>query len=160
MAMTVVEAAAAGDNKVDVFVPIVREGEAKRLPLPCYETEGSAGMDLIASEAMTIHPGRCEAVSTGLKISIPRGFEAQIRPRSGLALKKSIVIPNSPGTIDSDYRGEVKVILMNLGDQPFLVSPGDRIAQMVLAPVARMVWKEVDSLDATKRGEGGFGSTG
>lgn len=145
---------------MDVFVPVVREGEAKGLPLPRYETEGSAGMDLVASESVTILPGRCEAVPTGLKISVPPGFEAQIRPRSGLALKKSIVVPNSPGTIDSDYRGEVKVILMNLGDSPFEVSIGDRVAQMVLAPVVRCVWKEVDSLDSTDRGEGGFGSTG
>ncbi len=145
---------------MDVFVPVVREGEAKGLPLPRYETEGSAGMDLVASESVTILPGRCEAVPTGLKISVPPGFEAQIRPRSGLALKKSIVVPNSPGTIDSDYRGEVKVILMNLGDSPFDVSIGDRVAQMVLAPVVRCVWKEVDSLDSTDRGEGGFGSTG
>ncbi len=145
---------------MDIFVPVVREGEAKRLPLPRYETDGSAGMDIIASEAVTIAPGRCEAVPTGLKISVPIGFEAQIRPRSGLALKKSIVVPNSPGTIDSDYRGEVKVILMNLGDQPFVVSPGDRIAQMVLTSVAKVQWEEVDSLDVTERGEGGFGSTG
>ncbi|SMG18217.1 dUTP diphosphatase [Dethiosulfovibrio salsuginis] len=145
---------------MDVFVPVVREGEAQRLPLPRYETEGSAGMDLLASEAVAIPPGRCEAVPTGLKIAVPVGFEAQIRPRSGLALKKSILVPNSPGTIDSDYRGEVKVILMNLGDSPFEVSPGDRIAQMVLTPVVRAVWEDVDSLDSTERGEGGFGSTG
>nr|WP_321503192.1 dUTP diphosphatase [uncultured Dethiosulfovibrio sp.] len=145
---------------MDVFVPVVREGEAKRLPLPRYETEGSAGMDLVASEAVTIPPGQCKAVPTGLKIAVPVGFEAQIRPRSGLALKKSIMVPNSPGTIDSDYRGEVKVILMNLGDSTFEISPGDRIAQMVLAPVVRSVWKEVVSLESTERGEGGFGSTG
>ncbi len=145
---------------MEIFIPVVREGEALRLPLPRYETEGSAGMDLVAAESVIIPAGKCLSVGTGLRISLPVGYEAQIRPRSGLALKKSILVPNSPGTIDSDYRGEIRVILINLGDEDFAVSLGDRIAQLVVAPVTRASWKEVDALDSTERGDGGFGSTG
>ena len=107
-----------------------------------------------------IPPGGRALVPTGLRIALPEGYEAQVRPRSGLALKHGVTLPNSPGTIDADYRGEIGVILMNLGQEPFVVEPGDRIAQMVVAPVARVAWSEAEVLDATERGEGGFGSTG
>lgn len=143
-----------------IEIPVMREGEAIRLPLPGYETEGSAGMDLRSCEDMSIAPGQCTTVGTGLKIAIPHGYEGQVRPRSGLALKKSVIIPNSPGTIDSDYRGELRVILMNLGSMPFEISQGDRIAQLVIVPVIRAEWIPSESLDDTSRGEGGFGSTG
>jgi dUTP pyrophosphatase len=117
-------------------------------------------MDVLAAEDVTLAPGARHGVATGLAFAIPPGFEIQVRPRSGLALKHGISIPNSPGTIDSDYRGEVRVILINLGDAPFEVRRGDRIAQLVLAPVTRASWLPVDELDETARGEGGFGSTG
>lgn len=145
---------------MELRVLIQRSGRARELPLPAYATKGAAGMDLRASEGRVIPPGGRELVPTGLRLSIPRGWEAQVRPRSGLALKHGITLPNSPGTIDSDYRGEVGVILMNLGDVPFEIAPGDRIAQLVFAPVARVLWEEADALDDTGRGEGGFGSTG
>jgi len=130
------------------------------LPLPDYATQGAAGMDVVAAEDAAIAPGMRYAVGTGLALAIPPGFEIQVRPRSGLALKNGITVPNTPGTIDSDYRGELKVILINLGDTTFVVQRGDRIAQLVLAPVTRASWLEVDELDTTARGEGGFGSTG
>ena len=143
-----------------VKVSILRVGRAKELPLPAYATPASAGVDLCAVEEHTVLPGERALVPTGISIAIPVGYEAQIRPRSGLALKHGITLPNSPGTIDADYRGEIKVILLNLGDGPFIVQPGDRIAQMVFAPVTQIVWDETDALDETERNAGGFGSTG
>ena len=130
------------------------------LTLPAYATEGAAGMDVLAAEDVTLQPGARHAVATGLSVGIPPGYEIQVRPRSGLALKHGISVPNAPGTIDSDYRGELKVILVNLGASAFEVRRGDRIAQLVLAPVVRASWLKVDELDETARGEGGFGSTG
>ena len=143
-----------------VRVLIARSGRAKDFPLPEYATPASAGVDLRASEGCVIPPGGRALVPTGLRIALPEDYEAQIRPRSGLALRHGVTLPNSPGTIDADYRGEIGVILMNLGQEPFVVEPGDRIAQMVVAPVARVAWSEAEALDATERGEGGFGSTG
>jgi len=130
------------------------------LPLPAYATPGAAGMDVVAAEDVTLAPGARHAVATGFSLAIPEGYEIQVRPRSGLALKHGITVPNTPGTIDSDYRGEVKVILINHGAEPFSVHRGDRIAQLVLAPVTLAVWLEVVELDDTARGAGGFGSTG
>ena len=144
--------------------------EVKRLPiteglaLPDYETAGSAGMDLLAAlddgEDMVIEPGARALVPTGLKMAIPQGYEVQVRPRSGLAYKKGLTVLNSPGTIDSDYRGEVKVILINHGQEAVALSRGERIAQMVVAQVIQADWLECDELSDTKRGAGGFGSTG
>ena len=143
---------------------ILRLPHAEGLALPAYETVGSAGMDLRAAvpqdEPMTLEPGARALVPTGLKIALEQGWEAQIRPRSGLALKHGISAPNTPGTIDSDYRGEVGVILINLGQEPFVIHRGDRIAQMVIAAVAQAAVVEVETLDDTARGAGGFGSTG
>jgi dUTP pyrophosphatase len=132
------------------------------LPLPSYATTGAAGMDLLAAvaEPVTIAPGARALIPTGLAIALPPGFELQVRPRSGLALRNGIVLPNSPGTIDEDYRGEVQVIVLNTGSEPFVVERGIRIAQAVLAPVVRAGWDEVADLDDTARGQGGFGSTG
>ncbi|TKD51044.1 dUTP diphosphatase [Sphingomonas baiyangensis] len=130
------------------------------LPLPAYASAGAAGMDVVAAEDVTLAPGARHAVATGFAIAIPEGHEVQVRPRSGLALKHGITCLNTPGTIDSDYRGEVKVILANLGSEPFTVARGDRIAQLVPAPVLRAAIAEVDALDDTARGAGGFGSTG
>ena len=130
------------------------------LPLPAYATAGAAGMDVVAAEDVILAPGARHAVATGLACAIPEGFEVQVRPRSGLALKHGVTVANAPGTIDSDYRGELKVILVNLGGEPFTVRRGDRVAQLVLAPVMRGRWAEVTELDETVRGEGGFGSTG
>ena len=130
------------------------------LPLPAYATSGAAGMDVLSSEDVTLAPGARYAVATGLALAIPAGYEIQVRPRSGLALKHGISLPNAPGTIDSDYRGELKVILINHGDQPFVIARGDRVAQLVLAPVVLAEWHEVAELDDTARGVGGFGSTG
>lgn len=143
-----------------VRVLIARSGRAKDFPLPEYATPASAGVDLRASEGCVIPPGGRALVPTGLRIALPEGYEAQVRPRSGLALEHGVTLPNSPGTIDADYRGEIGVILMNLGQEPFVVEPGDRIAQMIVAPVTRVAWSEAEELDATERGEGGFGSTG
>lgn len=130
-------------------------------PNPAYQTPYSAGMDLHAniSEAMSIYPGERELIATGISIALPIGFEAQIRPRSGLALKHGITVLNSPGTIDADYRGEIKVVLINLGKDTFQINPGDRIAQMVVAQYASVAWNAAESLDSTLRGEGGYGST-
>ena len=130
--------------------------------LPAYATEHSAGMDIRAnlSEPMTLAPMQRCLVPTGLYIALPKGFEAQIRPRSGLALKKGITVLNSPGTIDADYRGEVCIILINLSTEPFVIEDGERIAQMVIARHEQAEWQEVDALDATERGAGGFGHTG
>jgi dUTP pyrophosphatase len=134
---------------------------AEPLPLPCYATAGAAGMDLRAdvTEAVEIAPGARTLVPTGIAVQIPPGFEAQIRPRSGLAWRHGITLLNSPGTIDSDYRGEIQVLVINLGQQPFTLHRGQRIAQMVVTPVARAEWQEVSSLDRTARGAGGFGHT-
>ena len=130
------------------------------LNLPAYATAGAAGMDVVSAEDVTLAPGARHAVATGLAMAIPPGFEVQVRPRSGLALKHGITVPNTPGTIDSDYRGELKVILINLGSETFEIRRGDRVAQLVLAPVVQAGWVEVDELDDTARGAGGFGSTG
>jgi dUTP pyrophosphatase len=130
------------------------------LPLPAYATSGAAGMDVVSAEDVVLAPGARHAVATGLSMAIPAGFEIQVRPRSGLALKHGISAPNAPGTIDSDYRGEVKIILINHGDKAFEILRGDRVAQLVLAPVVQGGWLEVEELDATDRGGGGFGSTG
>lgn len=130
------------------------------LPLPAYASDGAAGMDVVAAESLTIRPGTRHAVATGFAMAIPPGYEVQVRPRSGLALKHGITCLNTPGTIDSDYRGEVKVILANLGEDNFEVKRGDRIAQLVPAPVQRATFAEVGTLDETARGVGGFGSTG
>ena len=147
-----------------VTARILRLPHAEDLLLPAYETEGSAGMDLRAAvpedQPMTLAAGARALVPTGLKIALEPGFEAQVRPRSGLALKHGLTCLNSPGTIDSDYRGEVGVILANLGSEPFVIRRGERIAQMVIARHERVQWSEVKSLDETVRGEGGFGSTG
>ena len=132
------------------------------LPLPVYETAGAAGMDLLAAvtEPVVVASGQRVLIPTGLAIALPTGYELQIRPRSGLALRNGIVLPNSPGTIDEDYRGEIQVIVLNTGSEPFRVERGARIAQAVLAPVVRAAWNEVADLDVTTRNEGGFGSTG
>lgn len=132
------------------------------LPLPEYETTSAAGLDLRAavSQDLTLHPRGRALVSTGLAVALPAGFEAQIRPRSGLAAKNGITVLNSPGTIDADYRGEINVILINLGQEPFAISRGMRVAQMIIAPVAQINILEVEKLDQTARGTGGFGSTG
>ena len=132
------------------------------LPCPAYETPQAAGMDLRAAVTvpLTLAPGQRAAIPTGLAIALPPGYEAQVRPRSGLARKFGISMVNSPGTIDADYRGELQVLLINLGQEPFTVQRGDRIAQLVVAPVARVTWQEVESLDDTERGSGGFGHTG
>jgi dUTP pyrophosphatase len=134
----------------------------KQIPLPKYATIGSAGMDIYAmvENDLYINPGETILVSTGFVIELPAGYEAQIRPRSGLAIKNNIGILNSPGTIDSDYRGEVKIILTNFGKESFLVKKGDRIAQMVISKYERINWEEVDALLETERGEGGFGHSG
>jgi dUTP pyrophosphatase len=141
-------------------VTIRRLQNAEGLPLPAYETAGAAGMDLRAAEDMTLKPGARGLVPTGLAIALPQGFEAQVRPRSGLAVKHGVTVLNSPGTVDSDYRGEIKVPLINHGEQDFVIIRGDRIAQLVVAPVTRIVWQETQELDDTARGAGGFGSSG
>jgi dUTP pyrophosphatase len=143
---------------IDIEVKRLSHGEG--LPLPAYATEHAAGLDIVAAEDLTLAPGERHAVATGFAIAIPNGFEVQVRPRSGLALKHGITCLNTPGTIDSDYRGEVKVILANLGSEPFEVRRGERIAQLVPAPVLRADLREVGELDSTARGVGGFGSTG
>ena len=145
-----------------VTVAIRRLPHGADLPLPGYATAGSAGVDLMAAIAAprTLAPGARDAVPTGIAIALPAGFEAQIRPRSGLARKHGIGIVNAPGTVDSDYRGEIEVLLVNLGNADFTVEPGMRIAQLVIAPVAQAAWRETDTLDGTGRGAGGFGSTG
>ena len=135
---------------------------SKNIPLPKYETDGSSGMDIAADVKTNIEikPGKTEIIPTGLDVSIPKNFEIQIRPRSGLAAKNQISVLNTPGTIDADYRGELKVILINLGNKSFVVEKGLRIAQMVLCPIIKANIKEVETLENTKRGSGGFGSTG
>lgn len=145
-----------------VPIAVRRLPHAEGLELPAYATAGAAGMDLLAAvdAPVTLAPGARALIPTGLTIALPAGYELQIRPRSGLALRHGIVLPNSPGTIDEDYRGELQVILLNTGDAPFTVERGARIAQAVLAPVVRARWHEVTALDATTRDAGGFGSTG
>ncbi len=145
-------------------LPVVQLAHAEGLPLPAYETPLAAGMDLRAALAddqpLILKPMARAMVPTGLAFAVPAGFEAQVRPRSGLAAKAGITCLNTPGTIDADYRGEVKVILINLGEEDFVIRRGDRIAQLVIAPVASATWQSVESLDETARGAGGFGSTG
>ncbi|WP_334130011.1 dUTP diphosphatase [Sneathiella sp.] len=145
-----------------ITISLTRLPHGAGLPLPAYETEQSAGMDIRAAvtDPVDIPPGGRALIPTGFKMALPRGFEAQIRPRSGLALKNGVTLPNTPGTIDADYRGEVGIILLNLGAESFRVARGDRIAQMVIAPVLQAAWQEVSALDETARGDGGFGSTG
>ena len=147
-----------------VEVSIVREPGCEDLPLPAYETEHAAGMDLRAAvpadAPLELGPGARALVPTGLRIALPPGYEAQVRPRSGLAIKHGISMVNTPGTIDADYRGEVKVILINHGHEAFAIHRGERIAQLVIAPVTRAQWVEVGDLPPTERGEGGFGHTG
>jgi dUTP pyrophosphatase len=141
-------------------VRVKRLPHGQGLDLPAYASDGAAGMDVLAAESLTLAAGARHAVTTGLTLAIPPGYEIQVRPRSGLALKHGISVPNSPGTIDSDYRGELKIIVINHGHEPFAIARGDRIAQLVLAPVTRARWEDVDELDMTARGAGGFGSTG
>jgi len=144
-------------------ISIKREPDARDLPLPAYATAGAAGMDLHAAvdEVVVLEPGHRSLISAGIRIAVPEGFEAQIRPRSGLAVRHGLGMVNSPGTIDSDYRGVVKVPLINFGQEPVTINRGDRIAQMVIAPVVRAEWDEVEDIDllGTVRGEGGFGHT-
>ena len=143
-----------------IEIELVRLPHGEGLPLPGYATAHAAGLDVVAAESLTLAPGARHAVATGFAIAIPDGFEVQVRPRSGLALKHGITCLNTPGTIDADYRGEVKVILANLGDSPFEIIRGERIAQLVPAPVLQAKFNMVDSLSRTDRGSGGFGSTG
>jgi dUTP pyrophosphatase len=146
----------------EVMVEVVRLPHAEGLALPAYASAGAAAMDLLAAvaEPMVLPPGGRAVVPTGLMVALPAGHELQIRPRSGLALNQGLLVANAPGTVDEDYRGEIKVILMNAGREPFVVTRGMRIAQAVLAPVTRIAWREVAALDDTARGAGGFGSTG
>jgi len=145
-----------------VSIAIQTLPHAENLGLPSYATEHAAGMDLCAAvkDDVVLKPGERKLIPTGLSIALPEGFEAQVRPRSGLALKNGLSVLNSPGTIDADYRGEVQVILANLGSEPFTITRGMRIAQMVVAPYTRAQWQKVDKLPETARGAGGFGSTG
>ncbi len=145
-----------------VRVDVKRLPHGNDLPLPAYATAQSAGLDLVAAvdTDITLAPGERSLVPTGLAIALPPGYEAQVRPRSGLALKNGVTVLNSPGTVDADYRGEVGVILANLGTEPFTVSRGMRVAQMVVAPVTQLAWNEVEDLSDSERGDGGFGSTG
>ena len=143
-----------------VAVRLKRLPHGHGLDLPAYATDGAAGMDILSAESVTLRPGQRHAVATGLAVAIPKGYEIQVRPRSGLALKHGISVPNTPGTIDSDYRGPLGIIMVNLGDAPFEVTHGMRIAQMVVAPVVQAGFEIVTSLDETARGAGGFGSTG
>jgi len=143
-----------------VDIALLRLPHGEGLPLPAYATEHAAGLDIVAAESLTLASGARHAVATGFALAIPHGYEVQVRPRSGLALRHGVTCLNTPGTIDSDYRGEVKVILINLGDQGFEVVRGERIAQLVPAPIVRARFTETHSLGDTDRGDGGFGSTG
>ncbi len=151
-------------SEPEITAHVIQLANAQGLPLPAYETEGSAGLDLRAAigdgEELVLKPLGRALVPTGLKVAVPHGYELQVRPRSGLALKFGITCLNSPGTVDSDYRGEVGVILVNLGSEDFVIRRGDRIAQAIVARHARIVWEQTESLETTARGEGGFGSTG
>jgi dUTP pyrophosphatase len=144
----------------EIEIELMRLPHGAGLPLPSYATPGAAGLDVVAAEDATLAPGGRHAVATGFAVAIPPGYEIQVRPRSGLALRHGVTCLNTPGTIDSDYRGEVKVILANLGGEPFEIARGDRIAQLVPAPVQRASFNEVQALGETDRGAGGFGSTG
>ncbi len=143
-----------------IRIAITRLPHGEGLPLPSYATPGAAGMDVVAAEDFDLAPGQRHAVATGYKVAIPAGYEIQVRPRSGLAFKHGISVPNTPGTIDSDYRGELKILLINHGSEPFAVRRGERIAQLVPAAVTLATFDEVDELCETVRGAGGFGSTG
>lgn len=143
-----------------IEIRLKRLPHGEGLPVPAYATAGAAGMDVVAAEELDLAPGARHAVATGFAMAIPAGYEVQVRPRSGLALKHGVTVPNTPGTIDSDYRGELKIIMINHGDVPFPIRRGDRIAQIVAAPVQQARFAEVDELDETARGAGGFGSTG
>ena len=143
---------------IPIAVEVLPHGSG--LPLPAYATAGAAGMDVCAAAGLTLEPGARAAVPTGLRLAIPPGFEVQVRPRSGLALRHGVTVANAPGTIDSDYRGELMVLLVNLGDAALPIERGMRIAQLVVAPVVQARMTVVDALDATVRGDGGFGSTG
>ena len=144
----------------EITIRLKRLDHGEGLPMPAYKTNGAAGMDVVTAEDFTLQPGERMAVPSGFAIAIPEGYEVQVRPRSGLALKHGITCLNTPGTIDSDYRGEVKIILANLGSEPFSALRGERIAQIIPAPVQRAVLAEVEELDDTERGKSGFGSTG
>jgi len=143
-----------------IEIRLKRLPHGEGLPVPAYATAHAAGLDVVSAEDVTLAPGGRHAVATGFAMAIPEGYEVQVRPRSGLALKHGISLPNTPGTIDADYRGELKVILINLGEEPFVIARGDRIAQLVAAPVQVARFAEVGELDETARGAGGFGSTG
>ena len=143
-----------------IRIQITRLPHGEGLPLPAYATHGAAGLDVVAAEDLDLRPGQRHAVATGFKVAIPDGYEIQVRPRSGLAFKHGISVPNTPGTIDSDYRGELKVLLINHGEETFPVRRGERIAQLVPAAVTPAAFDEVDELEDTHRGTGGFGSTG
>ena len=143
-----------------ISIQIIRLENGQGLDLPSYATTGSAGLDLRSADALTLKPGARALISTGIAIALPDNHEAQVRPRSGLAVKYGITVLNAPGTIDADYRGEIKVPLINLGAEDFSIAKGDRIAQMVIAPVVKVELVEVSSLDKTARGAGGFGSSG
>lgn len=146
---------------VPIEVHVVRVGNrGAPLPLPRYQTEYAAGLDLLADLEVILEPGARALVPTGIAIELPPGFEAQVRPRSGLALHHGVTLLNSPGTIDSDYRGEIQVLLVHLGTQPIRIARGDRIAQLVVAPVTRVAWSEAENLNPTQRAAGGFGHTG
>ena len=143
-----------------IRIQIARLPHGEGLPLPSYATPGAAGMDVVAAEDLDLAPGARHAVATGFRVAIPAGYEIQVRPRSGLAFKHGISVPNTPGTIDSDYRGELKVLMINHGSEPFAIRRGERIAQLVPAVVTVAAFDEVGELDDTARGHGGFGSTG
>ena len=143
-----------------IRIQIARLPHGEGLPLPAYATPGAAGLDVVAAEDLDLAPGARHAVATGYKVAIPEGYEIQVRPRSGLAFKYGVTVPNTPGTIDSDYRGELKILMINHGAEPFPVRRGERIAQLVPAAVTKAAFDEVEELDATDRGAGGFGSTG
>jgi len=145
---------------VTIRIQIARLTHGEGLPLPSYATTGAAGMDVVAAEDLDLAPGQRHAVATGFRVAIPDGYEIQVRPRSGLAFKHGISVPNTPGTIDSDYRGELKILLINHGTDSFAIRRGDRIAQLVPAAVTLASFDEVEELDDTHRGAGGFGSTG
>ena len=147
-------------SKVNVAINQLPHG--KDLPLPAYATDHSAGLDLMAAieSDITLLPMQRQLIPTGIAIALPENYEAQIRARSGLAFKHGIAIVNAPGTIDADYRGEIKVLIINLGHESYVITPGSRIAQMVIAPVSKVSWQQVETLDATVRADGGFGSTG
>ncbi len=150
------------DAPREISIDVAVEPHGTGLPLPQYESDLAAGMDLRAAldQPVTLVPGERKLVPTGLRIALPPGFEAQVRPRSGLALKHGVTLVNTPGTIDADYRGEIKVLMINHGEEPFTLQRGERIAQLVIAPITRATWRAVDALGDTRRGSGGFGHTG